>query len=125
MGKELNQVMIQKAEALPEGWNWYMYEDGSGYLQAPDGKEYFFYDKNTSEYKQFASEKWSLWFLGIDLANGMQNHFTKFLAQAEDTMRHYIAACEAMTGKRSTLEKRTYSEDGSKHLSMSYGSLCL
>lgn len=34
-----------QAATLPEGWTWHCWNDGSGYLQAPNGGAgYFFYD---------------------------------------------------------------------------------
>lgn len=33
-----------QAKNLPEGWIWHCWSDGSGYLKAPDGRGYFFYD---------------------------------------------------------------------------------
>lgn len=35
---------IVPAKALPEGWTWIEYDDGSGHLEAPDGTHYFSYD---------------------------------------------------------------------------------
>lgn len=32
------------AKELPEGWTWIEYDDGSGHLEAPDGKRYYNYD---------------------------------------------------------------------------------
>lgn len=44
-------VIIEPAEKLGEGWNWYKYTDGSGHLKSPNGKEYMSYDLDTDEYK--------------------------------------------------------------------------
>lgn len=41
----------KQAESLPKGWVWKMYDDGSGCLKSPEGKDYFSYDWNTGEYK--------------------------------------------------------------------------
>ena len=43
-------LLIVPAKTLREGWNWYKYNDGSGHVQSPDGKEYMHYDLWTNEY---------------------------------------------------------------------------
>ena len=49
-----------KAKNLPEGWYWVKYYDGSGNLQAPDGKEYMIYDLNSDEYLfSYESDIWN------------------------------------------------------------------
>ena len=40
-----------QSKTLPEGWIWCKYDDNSGYLESPNGKDYFSYDMNTGEYK--------------------------------------------------------------------------
>lgn len=40
------------SKKLGEGWFWKKYDDGSGYLESPDGKEYMSYDLATNEYKE-------------------------------------------------------------------------
>lgn len=50
-----SNVKKEKAKLLPDGWIWEKYNDGSGCLKAPDGKEYMLYDLNTKEY-QFTRE---------------------------------------------------------------------
>jgi hypothetical protein len=54
---------------LPDGWEWTHYDDGSGGLRSPDGKGYFSYDSNTSEYKITYSEKLQCW--GFDPGRDM------------------------------------------------------
>jgi len=41
---------IVPAAFLPEGWSWKQYNDGSGSLKSPDGKNYFGYDLQTKEF---------------------------------------------------------------------------
>lgn len=43
---------------LPEGWYWKEYEDGSGSLNSPDGKDYFSYDRQTQEYIDPTTGHW-------------------------------------------------------------------
>ncbi|MCL2545762.1 MAG: hypothetical protein FWE06_01020 [Oscillospiraceae bacterium] len=47
------------AESLPDGWHWREYDDGSGALDAPDGKSYFSYDRMTNEYRHPNLQGWS------------------------------------------------------------------
>ena len=42
---------IVSSKKLGKGWKWHKYDDGSGYLESPDGKEYMHYDLYTNEYK--------------------------------------------------------------------------
>lgn len=49
--------VIEQARLLPEGWKWVMYNDGSGYLESSDGKEYFSYDRLTQEYREMG-KRW-------------------------------------------------------------------
>lgn len=46
-----NEDTKKQAVSLPDGWHWVNYDDGSGHLQSPDGKDYFSYDWTTGEYK--------------------------------------------------------------------------
>lgn len=39
------------AKTLPSGWNWHYYNDGSGCLQSPEGKDYFLFDRATCNWK--------------------------------------------------------------------------
>ncbi|MDL2287030.1 hypothetical protein LJB90_00480 [Eubacteriales bacterium OttesenSCG-928-G02] len=47
-----------QAKGLPEGWTWRDWNDGSGGLHSPDGKEYAEYDAQTREYR-FTGERWT------------------------------------------------------------------
>lgn len=40
------------AEKLGEGWVWMKFDDGSGHLISPSGKEYMSYDLQTNEYEE-------------------------------------------------------------------------
>ncbi|MDO5556591.1 MAG: hypothetical protein Q4G09_08435, partial [Clostridia bacterium] len=44
---------------LPIGWYWNHYEDGSGCLKSPTGKNYFYYDWTTYEYKIHDEDQYS------------------------------------------------------------------
>lgn len=46
-----SDAMDVPCEKLGEGWFWHKYDDGSGCLKSPDGKEYMSYDLQTNEYK--------------------------------------------------------------------------
>lgn len=39
-----------QASGLPEGWRWLEYDDGSGFLTAPDGEKACTFDKQTREF---------------------------------------------------------------------------
>lgn len=40
-----------KCKLLNNDWYWIKYDDGSGHLQGPNGKEYMSYDLQTNEYQ--------------------------------------------------------------------------
>ena len=63
---------------LPEGWEWSHYDDGSGYLKAPDGKHYFSYDLLTKEFQQFMEKP------GMQYLDDMC--LRRFVRYAEDTV---------------------------------------
>ncbi len=44
------KAKIVPCKKLGEGWFWHKYDDGSGHLESPDGKEYMSYDLCTNEY---------------------------------------------------------------------------
>ncbi|MBP3673463.1 MAG: hypothetical protein J6J18_06510 [Oscillospiraceae bacterium] len=54
------------AQALPAGWEWVKYNDGSGHLEGPEGQQFFHYDlspyasSNGVEFKETASDRWSV-----------------------------------------------------------------
>lgn len=50
-------VKFSKAKLLAEGWQWKMYDDGSGHLENADGKSYFSFDIETQEYVNL-NNKW-------------------------------------------------------------------
>ena len=50
-------VTIQKAKLLADGWQWKVYDDGSGHLESAEGKSYFSFDYATQEYVDL-NRKW-------------------------------------------------------------------
>ena len=49
---------IASAKSLPDGWEWHMWNDGSGGLYSPNGLIAFQYDFATSEYR-YSGEEWN------------------------------------------------------------------
>lgn len=48
------------ASNLPEGWNWYDYDDGSGLLRSSSGIRYYSYDLQTQEYRlPYGKNEWT------------------------------------------------------------------
>lgn len=64
-------VKIVPAERLGGGWNWHKYNDGSGYLESPDGKEYMSYDLDTNEYKETNNSRYEFFPLNYYYADGI------------------------------------------------------
>lgn len=52
-----SDVKFKKAKLLEDGWQWCMYDDGSGHLESADGTSYFSYDIETQEYID-KNQKW-------------------------------------------------------------------
>lgn len=50
-------VKLKKAKLLADGWQWKIYDDGSGHLESADGKSYFSFDYATQEYVDL-NNKW-------------------------------------------------------------------
>ncbi len=63
---------IVPAEKLGEGWNWHKYDDGSGHLESPEGKEYMSYDLWTNEYMFDNSSDWEFFPLSYYYADGIE-----------------------------------------------------
>jgi len=55
-----DQLTIVPVPSLPEGWEWRMYDDGSGGLYSPEDKEIITYDFATSEYRdlRYSYDDW-------------------------------------------------------------------
>ena len=47
--QELELEKLTQAQALPKGWMWREFDDGSGFLLAPDGTRYIDFDYQTKE----------------------------------------------------------------------------
>lgn len=76
-----------QATALPEGWVWHCWDNGSGHLQAPNGHGYFFYDcipyANAGEIEYYKFEH----FKGYWTFEGSLEDFKKY---AEAFIKHSI-----------------------------------
>ena len=79
------EVKIIPCKKLGEGWFWHKYDDGSGHLESPEGKEYMLYDLCTNEYKVDNNSKYYDFFpLNYYYADGFEP--SKF--NAFDFMEH-------------------------------------
>lgn len=85
------ETLKRQAENLPEGWIWINYDDGSGYLQSPDGKEYFEYDWTTGEYKVTPDKSYDFFMVENYQSGGYSiGGFDKFKEYAEDYINKNI-----------------------------------
>lgn len=50
-------IKLEKAKLLADGWQWKIYDDGSGHLENAEGKSYFSFDYATQEYVDL-NKKW-------------------------------------------------------------------
>ena len=93
------EEIIVPVEKLGEGWNWHKYDDGSGYLESPEGKEYMSYDLCTNEYMFDNNSDWEFFPLSYYYADGiepsefkafdfMENEiFKKILSKEKDSLQ--------------------------------------
>ncbi len=50
-------IKLKQAKLLADGWQWKIYDDGSGHLENAEGKTYFSFDYATQEYVDL-NNKW-------------------------------------------------------------------
>ncbi len=86
-----SNVKREKAKLLPDGWYWEKYADGSGCLNAPDGKEYMLYDLNTNEYRVTRDKSYDLFPLSHYYGDGVDpKNFNPFEYMEKEIRRTLI-----------------------------------
>ena len=76
------------SEKLGNGWEWHKYNDESGHLQSPDGKEYMLYDLQTNEYKVKNDSDYEFFPLNYYYADGVDpKNFKAFEYMENEIMR--------------------------------------
>lgn len=99
-------VTNKKAKLLDDGWQWKIYDDGSGHLESTDGKSYFSFDYATQEYVDL-NNKWQF----------MTNYpdstpMDMFMAEMEiDVVRSGIAEYSSAFRKIIDLQNKLYHFD--------------
>lgn len=81
---------IVPAEKLGRGWYWHKYNDDSGYLESPDGKEYMSYDLDTNEYKETNDSQYEFFPLSYYYADGINPSEFKSFEYMENEMIEVI-----------------------------------
>lgn len=79
---------IENVHSSGQTWIWHDYDDLSGHLEAPDGKEYFVYDWATKEYMVTRDSSWDS-FLDADPTRDIS--LSAFKVYAEKYIRNNIA----------------------------------
>lgn len=101
-----NCVKLKKAKLLADGWQWKIYDDGSGHLESADGKSYFSFDYATQEYVDL-NNKWQFMTNYPDWAP-----MDVFMAEMEiDIARSGIAEYSSAFGKIIDLQNKLYHFD--------------
>lgn len=85
-----NEVVIVPAQKLGDGWNWHKYDDGSGHLESPEGKEYMSYDLQTNEYQVNRNSSYDFFPLNYYYADGVDPKEFKPFEYMEDKMIDYV-----------------------------------
>lgn len=81
-------LTIVPSEKLGKGWFWHKYNDGSGHLVSPDGKEYMSYDLHTNEYKETKDSEYDFFPLNYYYADGLiHKDFNPFLYMEEEMLK--------------------------------------
>lgn len=80
------EELIVPAKKL-DGWNWHKYDDGSGHLESPDGKEYMLYDLCTNEYQETINSCYELFPLNYYYADGVEQENFKPFEYMEDELK--------------------------------------
>lgn len=89
------ETKVVQAENLPEGWKWVHYDDASGHLKSPQGKDYFSYDWNTGEYQTTEDKNYDF-FLNENYDTGGYSigSFKEFKTFAENWIKNNILKSE-------------------------------
>lgn len=96
---------VLQTESLPDGWKWIHYDDASGHLKSPEGKEYFSYDWNTGEYKITEDASYDF-FLNENYSTGGYSigSFSEFKNYAENWIKNEVLKAEQTEGRKAPSE---------------------
>lgn len=81
---------IVPCSKLGDGWFWHKYNDGSGHLESPDGKEYMSYDLQTNEYKTTSESSYDFFPLNYYYIDGVDSSEFDPFDYMEQEMIDYI-----------------------------------
>ena len=75
------------ASLLPKGWEWRMYDDGSGGLYTPEDKQVITYDLSSSEYRdlRYSYDNWKgkwQFFSGYPYETQSKSEFMKSIEES-------------------------------------------
>lgn len=99
-------IKLKKAKLLADGWQWKIYDDGSGHLESADGKSYFSFDYATQEYVDL-NNKWQFMTNYPDSTS-----MDMFMAEMEiDIAKSGIAEYSSVFGKIINLQNKLYHFD--------------
>ena len=95
---------LKSTENLPDGWKWVQYDDGSGHLDSPEHKKYFFYDLSTKEFKIKKDDEYEKF----------EGSFEEFKKYAEKFMKYHLIEKEKEISSNSKEYKLITSGDNGK-----------
>ena len=95
---------VETKSNLLKGWKWVVYDDESGSLQSPTGKNYFSFDWTSREYQVNSSDDYSCF--GYTDDDGNRLTFVDFKKYAEE----YIIK-KILQIKENIIMKKTEQED--------------
>lgn len=78
---------IENINSTEQTWTWHDYDDFSGHLESPDGKEYFVYDWSAKKYKTTRDSAWDSF---LDADPTRDTSLGAFKTYAENYIRNNI-----------------------------------
>lgn len=84
----IHEKKIELNQPVEKTWTWHDYDDLSGHLESPDGKEYFIYDWTTKEYMLTRDSSWDSF---VDADPTRDTSHSAFKAYAEKYIRNNIS----------------------------------
>ena len=83
-------LKIVSSKKLGKKWKWHIYDDGSGYLLAPEGTYYMGFDLQTNEYQITMHSRYELFPLDYYYIDGIKPSEFKPFEYMENEMISYL-----------------------------------
>lgn len=106
-----SDVKLEQAKLLPKGWIWKKYDDGSGCLKSPDGKDYMSYDLSTNEYQVTRDSSYDFFPLSYYYGDGFDpSEFNPFDYMEQEVKRLFFKETDKEKQERLTKKYKEYQD---------------